>query len=347
MLAGGARDCPVRQQTIRNALAWSTTCSTTPSASCSRNSAFSPASSRSSGRDDLRTSLDVIASLVDKSLVQRQGERLGMLEDDPRVTRVEKLRRAPFADESATGTRRISRARRRCDAQRGSDEKDALDRLEADHDNLRAALDWLRTNAPARFVAMVGSLVGLWHLHSHFGEGRAYLVDALAMTPDPDETRARVLSAIGELAAWSGDVATARTSIEEAIPIWRESHRPSQIGASLLDLGWGWFNAGEDSRARDSMEEALRVAQATGERALINRARIGLLQMLVAVGELDQVEPMARAALAEAERQHDLRSEHFAHHFLADCPLIAGDAAAAAPRYRRGARTRARARRAD
>ena len=44
---------------------------------------------------------------------------------------------------------------------------------------------------------------------------------------------------------------------------------------------------------------------------------------------------MARDALAEAERQRDVRSEHFAHHFLADCPLIAGDAASALPRYRR------------
>jgi hypothetical protein len=44
---------------------------------------------------------------------------------------------------------------------------------------------------------------------------------------------------------------------------------------------------------------------------------------------------MAREALAVAEATHDLRSEHFAHHFLADCPLIRGDSAAAVPRYRR------------
>ena len=59
------------------------------------------------------------------------------------------------------------------------------------------------------------------------------------------------------------------------------------------------------------------------------------MQALVALGELDIVEPMAREALADAERQGDLRSAHFAHHFLADTPLIRGDAATAAPRYRR------------
>ena len=51
--------------------------------------------------------------------------------------------------------------------------------------------------------------------------------------------------------------------------------------------------------------------------------------------KLDAVEPMAREALRDAERQGDVRSEHFAHHFLADCALIRGDAEAAAPRYRR------------
>ena len=60
-----------------------------------------------------------------------------------------------------------------------------------------------------------------------------------------------------------------------------------------------------------------------------------MLQILVALGELGAVEPMAREALADAERQGDLRSEHFAQHFLADCPLIRGDAASAAPRYQR------------
>ena len=43
---------------------------------------------------------------------------------------------------------------------------------------------------------------------------------------------------------------------------------------------------------------------------------------------------MAREALAEAQRQGDLRNEHFAQHFLADCALIRGDGATALPRYR-------------
>ena len=336
MLAGGARDVPMRQQTIRNAIVWSYDLLDDAERELFAQLGVFPGDfALESAELICDTSLDVIASLVDKSLVQRAGERLAMLETI-RAFASETLASSPFAND--VGDRHAAHFEslvKDADAQRATDEKAALDRLETEHDNIRAALDWLRINAPARFVAMAASLAGFWHLHSHFGEGRAYVADALAMTPDADETRAQLLSAMGELAAWSGDVATARASIDEAIPLWRAAHRPQRIGASLLDLGWGCFNAGEDERAREHMEEALRIAQSTGDRALINRARIGLLQMLVAVGDLDRVEPMAREALDEAQRQHDLRSEHFAHHFLADCPLIAGDAAAAAPRYRR------------
>ena len=83
------------------------------------------------------------------------------------------------------------------------------------------------------------------------------------------------------------------------------------------------------------MEEGLALQQSIGDPLLINRARIGLMQVLVSLGELDTVEPMAAEALAVARATGDPRSEHFAHHFLADCPLIRGDCAAAAPRYRR------------
>jgi predicted ATPase/class 3 adenylate cyclase len=336
LLASGARDVPVRQQTIRNTLAWSYDLLDDAERELfAQLGVFAGTFAIESAELVCDTSLDIIASLVDKSLVRRQGDRLGMLATI-RAFAVEKLAASVFADDiGARHAAHFEALVYDAGAQRASDEKTALDRLEADHDNVRAALDWLRSNAPVRFVGAAGSLGWFWHLHSHFTEGRAYLSDSLAMAPDADETRARVLSSAGEVAAWSGELIAARTTIDEAISLWRELGREREISMSLLDLGWGCFNGGDDPAARKSMEESLRVAQATGERALINRARIGLLQVLVALGELDAVEPMANEALAEAKRQGDLRSEHFAHHFLADCALIRGDAAGAAPLYRR------------
>jgi predicted ATPase/class 3 adenylate cyclase len=336
LLTAGTRDTPLRQQTIRNAIAWSfDLLSDDERALFARLGVFPGQFAIEVAEAVCETSLDSIGSLVDKSLVRRFDERLGMLETI-RSFAVEKLDHAPFADSirGRHATHFEALVKNAC-AQRNDDEKRSLDMLELEHENVRAVLDWLRARAPGRFIDLAGDLGWFWHLHSHFTEGRAYLAHALAIAGNPDQTRARLLSAAGGLAAWSGELTAARAAIGEAVAIWRNLGQEQEISSALLDLGWGCFITGEDVEARVCMEDSLRIANSVGERALINRARIGLLQVLVALGELDTVEPMAREALAEAERQRDARSEHFAHHFLADCPLIRGDGASALPRYRR------------
>ena len=336
LLAGGARDVPQRQQTIRNAIAWSyDLLDERERALFARLGVFAGGFTLEAAEAVCETSMNDVAGLVDKSLVRRDGERLGML-DTIRDFALEKLSERDLADtvrdRHAAYFEKLAEDAGR---QRGEREKDCLDLLETEHDNLRAALDRLRASAPGRFLRLAGALGWFWHLHSHFAEGRAYLAEALAATSVHDETRARALSAAGELAAWTGDLATARTSMEEAAAIWREAGREREIGLTLVELGWGYFYGGEDDAARRCMEESLRIAKAAGERPFFNRARVGLMQVLVAIGKLDILEPMAREALADAERQHDLRSAHFAQHFLADCSLIRGDGANAVPRYRR------------
>lgn len=102
----------------------------------------------------------------------------------------------------------------------------------------------------------------------------------------------------------------------------------------MIQLSWGCFFCG-DAAALTLMEEGLALRQETGDPILVNRARIGLLQVLVGTGDVDRVEPLAREALAVAERTRDVSSEHYAHHYLADCSLIRGDCATALRRYHR------------
>ena len=336
LLAGGARDMPERQQTIRNTIAWSyDLLDERERALFAQLGVFAGGFTLEAAEAVCETSMDAVAGLVEKSLVRRQDERLGML-DTIRAFALEKLAERDYAntvrDRHAGYFGDLAEDACR---QPGQREKDCLDLLESEHDNLRAALDWLRSNASERFLRLAGALGWFWHLHSHFTEGRVYLAEALAMTSARDEVRARALSAAGELAAWAGDLPAARELIEEAVAIWRDAGREREIGEALLELGWGCFYTGDDAAARRCMEESMRIAKAVAERPLINRARIGLLQVLVAIGDLDLVESMAREALADAEHQGDLRSAHFAHHFLADCALIRGDCASAGPRYRR------------
>jgi hypothetical protein len=68
---------------------------------------------------------------------------------------------------------------------------------------------------------------------------------------------------------------------------------------------------------------------------LVNRALVGVCQDLVALGDIAGAEPRAYELLELARREDDVRSDDFAHHFLADCALIRGDYARADDRYRR------------
>jgi tetratricopeptide (TPR) repeat protein len=161
------------------------------------------------------------------------------------------------------------------------------------------------------------------------------LAQALAVSPDREELRARALSAAGELAAWSGDVVAARPLIEEAVSLWGEIGGKREAALALLELGWGYFFAGDDASAHRCMQRSFDLQKQHGTPLLINRAQIGLLQVLVSMGEVDTVEPMSREAVKLAETLGDRRSEHLAQHFLADCALIRGDCATADRCYRR------------
>ena len=336
LLTGGSRDQPARLQTIRNTLQWSHDLLGDPERRLFADlSVFVGGFTLDAAEAVGDTDLDLLRSLVDKSLVQRRVDRFLMLET-VREFAAEQLqasgdveavkgRHATFFEKLATRAHDV-RLRRQAVA----------DELEADHDNLRAALEWSSVADAARYARLAGQLGWFWHVHSHFAEGRARVEDALARTPpDGGEVRARLLSAAVELAAWHGDVVAAERFGADALAAWRALGRDDEAALALHDLGWGHFFAGGHlALGRRHMEDSLALHRSQGDPQLINRAQLGLLQLLVAVGDVATVKELGPEALDVAQRLGDRWSEHFAHHFLADCALIEGDAHEAERRYR-------------
>jgi predicted ATPase/class 3 adenylate cyclase len=336
LLTSGARDMPARQQTLRGTLSWSYDLLDDGERRLfARLAVFAGGFTLEAAEAVCDAELDALASLVDKSLVRRENGRFTMLET---------VREYAVEQFVASGEEQTIRLRHadyfetlaeEAYVERFAREGEHAEKLERDHDNLRTALDWLGETDPDRRLRLTGALGWFWHLHSHFAEGRARLTKALVGTSARDEVRARALTGSGELAAWAGDLAVARPLIGEAVSIWRELGREQEAAFALHELGWGCFFASDDAAARGYMEESLRLQQQAGDPFLINRAQIGLLQVLVSIGELDTVQRMSEEALELSQQLGDLRSEHFALHFLADCALIPGECEQAEGRYRR------------
>ena len=164
----------------------------------------------------------MVGSLVDKSLVRRDGERYAMLE----TIRGYALDRLDLSGEEPTLRDRhaafFERLAAAAHAGPVSRRAARADELEREHDNLRAALDYLRFKDPRRLLRMAGQLGWFWHAHSHLAEGRRRMAEALAGLRNATRTaRARCQP----LAHWP----VTREISQRAV---RCSTRPSTFGES-------------------------------------------------------------------------------------------------------------------
>jgi tetratricopeptide (TPR) repeat protein len=130
-----------------------------------------------------------------------------------------------------------------------------ISRLEAEHDNFRAVLDWSEVSAawqPA--LRMAGALLPFWD-GGHIGEGRLRLEGFLARDDRPTAARAKALVAAAVLARQSGDPATARQRAEESIALSRELDDRRGIAVGSLYLGLALSDEGDFSAARAFLED--------------------------------------------------------------------------------------------
>jgi predicted ATPase/class 3 adenylate cyclase len=344
LLKGGHRDAPERHQALERTLAWSYELLDEDERRLfDRLAVFLGGFSLEAVEAVCDAELETLASLVDKSLVRRDGERYAMLET---IRSYAQDRLALSGEEGPTGDRHASFFETLAAAAYAgsiSEQTARADDLEQDHGNLRAALDRLGVIDPDRRLGMAGRMGWFWHAHSHLTEGRSRLADALAGRSEHDEDRARALCAAGALAGYQGDLPAGRAMFDEGIDIWRTLRRERDLAQALFDLGWGCFFVGDDTTARRCMAECLEISQRLADPALINRGQLGLLQILVSIGDLETVRTLGAEALQLSRAIGDHWAEHFAHHFLADCALIDGDYPTAAAHYARSLEAAARA----
>jgi predicted ATPase/DNA-binding SARP family transcriptional activator len=298
------RDLPARQRTLRATIDWSY-------------GVLEPAEQRLLARlavftggctleaidavcgagDDL---VDLLGALADKSFLRRTGEQ------EPRFWLLETVRE--YALERLELSGELDERRRRhasyflALAERaepdlvGPKQVELLDRLQADHENMRAALAWSAAGDVALHCRLAAALGRFWHVRGYVGEGYRILRGAVELgAGEPAWVRAKVLDRAAALALWHGRHDVAPALLEESTALYRRIGDSNGIAHSLLLLGTAAAFAGDYDRAIAVMTEAAELHRSIG-----NMRYVAVAVGNVGASELNR-DNYARAAALFAE----------------------------------------------
>lgn len=190
---------------------------------------------------DRKDVCDLLSALVDKSLVQ-----VDQLEERGRYRFLETIRhyareRLSASDENRLVRRRhllwcLDQATSADRLMRGPGQRDALERLEREHDNLRSALSWSEIDAGCAQtgIELTLALCWFWFLRDHFTEGRRNFERAIKhlVAAGSQEHRAQALLGAGMMAYASGDYPAAGTCLRESLAAYR--NLGSAVGAAAV-----------------------------------------------------------------------------------------------------------------
>jgi predicted ATPase/transcriptional regulator with XRE-family HTH domain len=219
-----------------------------------------------------------------------------------------------------------------------------LERLDAEQDNMRAALRWAIDQQEPDFAGqLLGSLQWYWLRRGRHREARAWSSEVLALIdqaqPEP-AVRATALRAAGWLAFQRGDHQTARPLLEEAVRLSRTAGDIRTLGLALTGLGVAGSWSGDQDHGRVSavLTDALGIWRAAGwlvgqHMALVN---LGLTAYLA--GNLEDAEAHQRTALAIAEQIRAPYRLGTSQMFVAQLELARGNTQAAARLLRQALR---------
>ena len=324
LLAGGARDLPERQQTLRGAIAWSHDMlddgdrSMFALLSVFVGGAGLDAIERvcGSGAGDL---LDTLGSLVEKSLMRQ----VAAIDGQPRFAMLETIRE--FAIERAVASGRwellsadharyfLAFAEESSSHVMGSEKRAWLDRLEEDHDNLRAAIGWSIEMAATDVALRLGAtLWRFWQMRGYLAEGMQRLEQVIAL-PEASEhptALADALSAAAGLAYWQADGDRSRALYEQEIAARRALGDRRGLAEALYGISFTWsvsglHEGGNASTAMAHVNEALAIFRELGDVSGVGRCQWALANVAYGMGRTDDARTYSTDALAVFESIDD------------------------------------------
>jgi predicted ATPase/class 3 adenylate cyclase len=354
LLTSGSRDLPERQQTLRGAIAWSYDLLDPGTRRLLNRMAVFVGGCELGLADRVcgpanEVGVDVfdgVAALVDQSLLRfeegPEEQRYEMF-DAIREYATEMLATSGECDDIEERRSRafLDLAEEAAPQLRGADQRRWLDRLEREHDNLRATLMWAASRPEPELAVRVGfALWRFWQQRGYLNEARTRLDDMGDRDWDLTPTlRARLAEARGGVAYWQADQETAEACYAEALELWREIGDRREIANALYNRAYAdaaWIMGGrfgDATAARKMLQEALEIYRDLGDVEGEGNILWALGSFHFFANDMVDAEATYRAALALHKRGQNRTMEAWSLHMLALALVSqkrAGEAKAAA-----------------
>lgn len=339
LLTGGARDLPARQRALRETIAWSYDLLEPEEQSLFRQlSVFSGGFTLQSAEviataPQPHEALTILGRLVEHSLVQvsdvtSDATRYRMLETirEYGLERLEKAGELSAARERH-GETFLALAEEAASAMDKGEPNGWLERLDAEHDNLRAALTWAKDLPESdTMLRLVAALWPFWEIRGHFAEGRAWLEQTLDRgdTP-PDPALATVTAGAGSIARLQGDSARAIELLNRALLLWQQLEDRRGQSHVLVSLGHVAERQGDLTGAGEYFSRSLQIGRDLGDPSLTGIALINLGIVADQQGEFAAATERYQEARAIFRRLGDRRRESIALDNLGNVARAQGD----------------------
>jgi predicted ATPase/DNA-binding SARP family transcriptional activator len=265
LLSRGARDLPERHRALRETVAWSyDLLGPDERVLFAQLSVFGGGFTLESAVAVCDASLDGVATLLDDSLLERDGPRFKMLETI-REYALEQLAAEQEPDD--VRRRHAEHFLKLAESDPVPEQAAWLARMDAERDNFREALSWsIGTREASLGLRLAAALWEFWWVRGYLAEGRGWLDEALLRGRSAaPELRARALHASGSLATRQGDYESAGALFEESLAIWEELDDPAGTARSLLSMGTVAAEQGDQARGIELSERAAQLYDESGD----------------------------------------------------------------------------------
>ena len=328
LLTGGARDLDERQRTLRATIDWSYELLSLEEKAlfvslgvfvggCRLDASEAVCGPRAEFGVDL---LDGLNALVEKSLLWEQEDPDG----EPRYWMLETIREYALERINEPGVRGAERelpdrhasyfrelVERAHAESRGAEQAMWLQRLQSDHDNLRAALDWAGEIGDSETeLALTGGLWRFWRTRGHLSEGRRRLREALDRAGDAfPELRAAALKGAAILADRQGAYVEAMRLAEKSVELYRAIGDDRDLAYALATLGTVAASSERFEQSEEFFGEALRLARDVGDAEVLGITLANLGDLALSRGDYRMAQALSAESLDLDRERGDIEGQ--------------------------------------